>query len=41
MCVEHPWIDSPYQLVISNGRWDATWLLMVEDILSLKDDHVN
>jgi hypothetical protein len=35
MHAKHPLIDSPRQ-VVSNGRWHATWFLMVEELFPLK-----
>jgi hypothetical protein len=35
MHAKHPLIDSPHQ-VISNGRWQATLFLMVEELFPLK-----
>jgi hypothetical protein len=34
------WIDIPHQS-ISNGRWNSTWFLIVDEIFPLKDDHIN
>jgi hypothetical protein len=37
-------MQNPYGLIvlssISNGRWNAMWFLMVEEICPLKYDHV-
>jgi hypothetical protein len=37
MHAKHPFIDSPRQ-AISNGRWHATWFLMVKELCPLKDE---
>jgi hypothetical protein len=35
MHAKHSFIDNPHQ-AISNGRWHATWFLIVEDLFPLK-----
>jgi hypothetical protein len=40
MHAKHPLIDSPCQAV-SNGKWHATWFLMVEELCPIKYESPN